>query len=631
MANSEPDPDGFRPVTNPNTGKKAKTTTSGAPRKKPEIESDIRVIFQLPQNHRGAFNPTNKMKQLIVEMMKYDPSLAIHSLVDDEALYPQYDKFPTKEADFEQYFYVHPILKRPIYRNQITIGCRLLSTKTINDIKKATGERTTMMDWLKKNNVFIEIDSLGRKTIRTIGYLFFLHPNMTHHVSLKGNLREALTEIRISKDKIEDIHPNAIQYFHFNETTIEEEEGDATITDATDADDDKLLPIPFELFPTSVGYGIGTTRVSTKALAIKCNVDTGAILHELFLRMQTDKNIYPRMQYVPVGTAQLLGPEPYKHLIMQNNAYLQSLATIPVLGITDTTLNNLIPVNNGTPGAKQAIRDVLMTTDWCLQIEPTQTTGRMLLITTKSNLDTGRQWLDTNLAPIFEIYLPRNADYVPDPDNPIPHRADIRPANAKLDSYADALRQCITLLPSTQNNNSAFVRPPPNRAPHGITVSYTQAARNATQQTTTQHNIPKKRKTRTTDNNSTTSDNSMETSHTQATISTVANLKHEIMTTLRQEIAQLIQTDVHQIQTDITSIQQTITSNNDQTKHDMMNFHQQLADSQALFQQQMSDMNRAFQHQMQVQQAQMAAFFQQFATTQPSSKPPPSSTGGGTH
>jgi len=107
--------------------------------------------------------------------------------------------------------------------------------------------------------------------------------------------------------------------------------------------------------------------------------------------MQTDKNIYPRMQYVPIGTVQLIGPEPYKHLIMQNNAYLQSLVMIPVLGITDNTLNKLIMVNNGTPGATQAIHDVLMTMDWCVQIEPTQTAGWMLLIMTKSNLDKGRE------------------------------------------------------------------------------------------------------------------------------------------------------------------------------------------------------------------------------------------------
>jgi len=33
--------------------------------------------------------------------------------------------------------------------------------------------------------------------------------------------------------------------------------------------DDKLLPIPFELFPTNVGYSIGTKRVSTKSIGYK--------------------------------------------------------------------------------------------------------------------------------------------------------------------------------------------------------------------------------------------------------------------------------------------------------------------------------------------------------------------------
>jgi len=127
---------------------------------------------------------------------------------------------------------------------------------------------------------------------------------------------------------------------------------------------------------------------------------------------------------------------------------------------------------------------------------------------------------------------------------------------------------------------------------------------------TTLSTTAKKQKTCNNDNNSTTSDNSMETNPTQATISTVANLKHEIMASLRQEITQIIQTDVQSIQTEIHTIQQNIAHTNDQTKHNMKNFHQQLSESQAIFQQQMNDMNRNFQHQMQIQQAQMTAFFQ---------------------
>jgi len=558
MVSSEPDPDGFQPVITSTSTKKAKTTPTGAPRKKPEIETEIRATFKIPQKHHGDFNPTQRMKQMIAEMRKYDATIAIHALEgDEEALYPQYDKFPTKENEFEQYFFIHPIPNRPIYRNQITIGCRMLSTRTINDIKKATNDTTTMMEWLKKNDAYIEVDSLGRQTIRTLGYLFFLHPNMTHHVSLKGTISEALKVVTITKEEVEEIDPSATTFFRFTEGEDDDERiMEADDENAADNDDrSKLLNIPFEIFHTGVGYGIGTKRVATKALAIKCNVANGKILHELLIRMNIDKSIFPAMQFVPVGMATTMGPEPYKHLIRQNNAYLSTLATIPVIGFNNTTLEFTIPVNNGAPGAKLSIREILMSTDWCTQIEPTQTPGRMLLITTKQNLDTGRQWLDNNLDSIFQVYLPKNPEYIPDNVNPIPHRADIRTPNAKLDSYVEALCQHIILPVPTNDNNTTHTRPPPHRAPQTITVSYTQAAQKNTQ---TSHNVEaqaqKKRKARNSETMSTTSDHSNETTHTQNTITTVANLKQEVITTLRQEIAQIIQTDIQNIQADITNI-----------------------------------------------------------------------------
>jgi len=108
---------------------------------------DVCMIFQLLQSHCGTFNLMHKMKQLIAKLMHYDLTLAINSLTDDDnALFPQFDKFPMKETNFKQYFVVHPIPKHPIYCNQITIGCHLLSTKTIRNIKKATTDQNTMME-----------------------------------------------------------------------------------------------------------------------------------------------------------------------------------------------------------------------------------------------------------------------------------------------------------------------------------------------------------------------------------------------------------------------------------------------------------------------------------------------------
>jgi len=68
--------------------------------------------------------------------MKYDHTIAIQALEDDNTLYLQYNKFPMKEEMFMQYFHVHLIPKCPMYCNQITIGCCILSTKTIPDIKR---------------------------------------------------------------------------------------------------------------------------------------------------------------------------------------------------------------------------------------------------------------------------------------------------------------------------------------------------------------------------------------------------------------------------------------------------------------------------------------------------------------
>jgi len=226
MATSTPDGEGFRPVVKPRSHKKAKTTPSGAPRVKPEIETDLRFIFQLPKNPRREFQPAQQVKQLVTEMLKYDNSIVFHSLIDDDLLYPQYDPFLLKEKEFETYFTVHPIPKRSIHRNSITIGCNMLSTKTIKELKTTKTDETTLLLWLKANHIFVEADTLGRKTIRTVGYLFFVHPQMTHHTSCKGIIQEALSDVKISREELLTIDPNALEYYHYDNALMQDPAND---------------------------------------------------------------------------------------------------------------------------------------------------------------------------------------------------------------------------------------------------------------------------------------------------------------------------------------------------------------------------------------------------------------------
>ncbi len=141
------------------------------------------------------------------------------------------------------------------------------------------------------------------------------------------------------------------------------------------------------------------------------------------------------------------------------------------------------------------IKDVLLWNEWCVNIEPMETGGKIFVLTTKSNLDVARQWLDENLPIIFTHHLPKNSTFIPNPDNPIAKCTDQQHLTSTLLNYADALK--ATLPPSqlqTSTKASKFVRPPPNCPPPLVNISYKQAATNEAVTNTNQkhNNTPKK-------------------------------------------------------------------------------------------------------------------------------------------
>jgi len=62
--------------------------------------------------------------------------------------------------------------------------------------------------------------------------------------------------------------------------------------------------------------------------------------------MMNDTTNNPHLKYIPIGTANMIGPEPYKQLICANTAYLSSLPMIPVLGLLDAILDLCIKVQH---------------------------------------------------------------------------------------------------------------------------------------------------------------------------------------------------------------------------------------------------------------------------------------------
>jgi len=119
------------------------------------------------------------------------------------------------------------------------------------------------------------------------------------------------------------------------------------------------------------------------------------------------------------------------------------------------------------------------------------------------------------------------------------------------------------------------------------------------------------------------------------TTTTAANLKQDILTTLRTKITQLIRQDLQPLQTDLQSLQQMVKNNTEQHIQDMKTFQANLSTSHEQFKQQMNHISDQFQAQLKVQQqqfdAQFRALFTHFSSHFPMSPPPSSNAEGGMH
>jgi len=216
---------------------------------------------------------------------------------------------------------------------------------------------------------------------------------------------------------------------------------------------------PFELFLTDLGSGPADNRVSTIAIGIKTKASHHNLLRELFARLFTQPpSDLAHVQYSLCGIATIIGHSEYQNLLRENNKFFSTLATIPISGIDDSTLGSKIAVSVAQDNnAKKTLPEIFQEQAWCLQVEPTQTPGRILLVTTKAQVSAGCKWLDDNLEALFK-QLPSNSQL--QQSTIIPTRLDKIPTSDSMMNYAKALCHSIPSLPSDPNKDKKFSRKP---------------------------------------------------------------------------------------------------------------------------------------------------------------------------
>jgi len=432
------------PVSLPKSNKKQRTEASNKVFANHKFKTSIRIEFKKLPKAGTNFNVSSHVKQVILEMMKADSTISVLSLDKKSTYCPSHDDFPASEEKFKAYFLVHPAATE---RRTVTVGCILRSSKTVGTIKFDNIEPTPVIEWLRSNKIFIEADTLGHHVTRIVGHLLRVHPKITHRATLKDILETELRKVKITPEEVIALDPSAQSHYQ-------------QAMDSGD-DADTFVP-PFELIVTSLGSGPADNRVSTDVMGIKTNASHQSLLRELFSRLFTNPPAdLGHIQFSLSGIASVIGYNEYLTLLRENNKFFASLATIPIDGIDDTMLELDIRVADPkVPDKKMSLRDVFLNQTWCLQVEPTEKPGKIILVTTKAQLSVGRKWIDDNFESLFKVHLPRNPRYQQSTSTTVPRRTDRIHTSASMANYAETLRKTIASLPSDPKSDKKYSRLP---------------------------------------------------------------------------------------------------------------------------------------------------------------------------
>jgi len=523
MASSEDADSSFKPVPCKNKSKRLKA----APAQKIAVERThsftIRAYFPSPPA-KTKFNPIATMRAFLVELVKHEPSITIVKQNTKEQLVLATDQLPSNETEFKNYFSISTDNRAATNQQRIIIGCSMLSERTIQQIKY-DGTTPQFMEWLKQKKTFLESDSLGVQKTSVVGYVMKIHPHYTNRATLKTLLQHALDDITIDPKIALELDP-----------TLQEQH------DTAKANGDTFnTPIPpFEVYKTKITHGINKEKIETDVIGIKCAAPQVRLLKEFFSQLASP-DVYAKQigTFIPTGAIHLLGRDNYISLLKEHNAFVNNVQTIPMGDFQHETLDIPFSLDANTDIDQTSLREVIEKQQWCLNLETTKINNKVMISTTKDQLELARNWLDATLPEMYATHIADKLD-VTTLHRLTPRRLDKPVLTAASTAYADILKRRVTTTTPTTPNNTQNMKPirPKKFKPVDMTFDEQQFPP-----------LPQKANSNVASQKQSTSDSSTSTTISQtSTITTpppfdykkeLARLSVEIETTLKQHFEDL--------------------------------------------------------------------------------------------
>jgi len=428
-----------QPACNASTETQARPVTKSLVKR--DFDLALRAFFPLP-TAPIKFNPIGAMRQLMSTLLKDEQSLVLRTPSNDQQLILNTQVIPTGEKAFKQFFTVSTPRAERQKQQYVCIGCHVLSNRTLSNIKFHS-ETTNLLDWLKKNKVFLESDRLGIERPITIGYFSKIAPEHTHLANFREHLANQLMMIEIDAETAIELAP------HLKHAQL----------DAMSNGDDYVPILPhFEIYKTRLSHGRAPTQITTEVLGVKSAPKDAKLLGEFFTRLAAESTNYHDGVFLPKGAAYLLGPETYGQVLKDNNFFLNNVASIPV-NLEYSAWFAVIDPENHSDDAPVSLHDHLLRQSWFLRVESV-TRHKCIIVTTRANLPDARKWIDENLQLLISKSLPPGSD---PPPSLLPRRLDKPTFTKTTTTYADILKKQFSLDTKISATDANHNRPPRKR------------------------------------------------------------------------------------------------------------------------------------------------------------------------
>ncbi len=459
MASSEAADTSFKTVVRPSKSKRLKVTPVQKTAEERTHSFTIRAYFPLPPA-KQKFLPIPSMRSLFTALIKVEPSIIVVSPNNDKQLELNNEKFPTTEAEFKKFFTVSMDTRANTKQQHIIVGCAVRSERILRDIK-FDKTKTSFLDWLANEKVFVESDALGVSRTVSIGYLARLHPQYTNKTNLKHLLHIAFDDVHIDPKLAVELDPSIKP----NQTAAAAN-GDTFVTP---------LP-PFELYKTKITHGRDKDKVSTDIIGIKCAADKARLLKEFFSQLASPASYEKQIGFfIPTGAAQTLGQQNYAKLISENHAFVTSVVTIPVGDFQHATLDIPFSLDKNTDIDQLTLQDILNDQPWCLSAEKTMIQNKIMITTTKDTLEQARKWIDHTLVNLYEDHIEPTLNVTTLKLKTFPRRLDLPMQTAASMAYTKNLCARATYAKVTTATHTTTNQTKQQSKTRRVDVSFTES------------------------------------------------------------------------------------------------------------------------------------------------------------